>query len=104
MEEVQKKGLTRHIGISNFSLEMLERFKYNCEIMPYAIQVECNIYRQNKPLLRYCEDNNIYLMAHTTIGHPPMKGPFGVPSSRTQLSSLLPMQSTRHQHRSASSS
>lgn len=27
MEDAQKKGLTRHIGVSNFSLEMLERIK-----------------------------------------------------------------------------
>ncbi|EAX94991.1 oxidoreductase, aldo/keto reductase family protein [Trichomonas vaginalis G3] len=77
MEECQKKGLTRHIGVSNFSIEQLERIWFNCEIKPYANQVECNIYRQFKPLLSYCESHNIYLMAHTTIGHPPLKGPFG---------------------------
>ncbi|EAX94879.1 oxidoreductase, aldo/keto reductase family protein [Trichomonas vaginalis G3] len=77
MEECQKKGLTRYIGVSNFSIEQLERVWFNCEIKPYANQVECNIYRQCKPLLEYCESHNIYLVAHTPLGHPPLIGPFG---------------------------
>lgn len=79
MEKVQKEGLTRYIGVSNFSIEQLERIKFNCEIMPYAIQVECHVYKQQRPLLKYCEQNNIYLMAHTTIASPPLKGYRGVP-------------------------
>ncbi|EAY05486.1 oxidoreductase, aldo/keto reductase family protein [Trichomonas vaginalis G3] len=34
MEECVKKGLTRHIGVSNFSIEMLERIWFNSEIKP----------------------------------------------------------------------
>lgn len=74
MEECMKKGMTRHIGVSNFSIEQLERVWFNCDIKPYANQVECHVYKQHHPLIDYCESHNIFLMAHTTIGHPPLKG------------------------------
>lgn len=74
MEQAVDDKLTRFIGVSNFSIEQLERLRFNSRIQPYANQVECHLYRQNKPLLDYCEQHGIYLMCHTTIGHPPLKG------------------------------
>lgn len=74
MEQAVDDKLTRFIGFSNFSIEMMELVWFNCRIKPYANQVECHLYRQCKPMLKYCEEHNMYLMCHTTIGHPPLKG------------------------------
>lgn len=79
MEDVQRKGLTRFIGMSNFNLDQLQHLYNNCTIKPYAIQNECHLNNQQKNLLKYCEEHNIYLIAHTTIGRPPTKGPKGCP-------------------------
>lgn len=39
MEDVNKKGLTKSIGISNFSKKQIERLLQNCEIAPVTNQV-----------------------------------------------------------------
>lgn len=78
MEQAVDDKLTRYIGVSNFSIEQLERLRFNSRIQPYANQIEVHLYRQCKPMLQYCEEHNIYLMCHTTIGHPPNTGYKGV--------------------------
>lgn len=39
MEELQRKGLTRSIGISNFNIEQIERLLKSAEIVPVTNQV-----------------------------------------------------------------
>lgn len=39
MEELQKKGLTRSVGVSNFNKKQLERLLSKCTIPPVTNQV-----------------------------------------------------------------
>ena len=67
MERLVEKGLVRHIGVSNFSIEMLERLRYlpEIKIQPYTNQVEMNLFMQQPILLSYLVSRGISLMAYS---------------------------------------
>jgi len=73
MEKLVEKGLVRHIGVSNFPIPMLERMKYSQEvkIQPFTNQVEMHLYMQQYPMMRYLEENKIWLTAFAPLGKDP---------------------------------
>jgi diketogulonate reductase-like aldo/keto reductase len=79
LEKLVEKGLTRKIGVSNFSIEMLERMEFSpqVKIQPYTNQVEHNIYLQQSALIAYLERRKIYLTSYSPLENQ-RKGPFGV--------------------------
>jgi diketogulonate reductase-like aldo/keto reductase len=80
METLVDKGLTKHIGVSNFSIEMLERMEFSprVKIQPYANQVEHSIYNQQVAMVEYLTRRKIYLTSWSSFGSG-QTGPFGVP-------------------------
>ena len=55
MEAVQEKGLTKAIGISNFTITKTEALLKTAKIVPAVNQVECHPYFQQQKLKEYCE-------------------------------------------------
>ena len=49
------KGLSRAIGISNFSITKTERLLQTAKIVPAVNQVECHPYFQQQKLKEYCD-------------------------------------------------
>lgn len=70
MEKLVEKGLVKHIGVSNFTIELLEKMIKSGEmtIMPYANQVELHLYMQQEPLIEYCNKHNIKIIGYSTLG------------------------------------
>jgi len=70
MENLVVKGLVRRIGVSNFSISMLERMKYSPDITikPYTNQIEMHLYMQQNPMMKYLEENKIWLTAFSPLG------------------------------------
>ncbi|KAK8836352.1 hypothetical protein M9Y10_039695 [Tritrichomonas musculus] len=70
MEKLVSNGLVKHIGVSNFSIELLERFRFDprIKIQPYCNQVECNLYMQQEALRMYCEFRGMYLECYSPLG------------------------------------
>ncbi|XP_026440418.1 non-functional NADPH-dependent codeinone reductase 2-like [Papaver somniferum] len=68
MEECQKLGLTKSIGVSNFSCKILEELMATATIPPAVNQVEMNPMWQQKKLRDYCKANNILVTAYSTLG------------------------------------
>ena len=67
MEELQKKGLCKSIGVCNCNIRHLEEIKKIATIMPVVNQIECHpLFTQNE-LRDYCRQNNIRVMAYTSI-------------------------------------
>ncbi|KAJ8970468.1 hypothetical protein NQ317_009442 [Molorchus minor] len=81
MEEVQKKGLTKSIGISNFNSKQVERLLKHASIVPVTNQVECHAYLNQNKLRKFCLDRGIILTSYSPLGSParPWKKP-GDPS------------------------
>ena len=69
METLVEKGLVRHIGVSNFTINQLERLKHSgIRIKPYTNQVEFHLYMQQKPMRNYLHDEGILLTGYSTLG------------------------------------
>lgn len=68
MEALVEKGLTRHIGVSNFSAKKLKSLLENSTIQPEMNQVELHPYLQQNSLLAFCHQHNVHLTAYSPLG------------------------------------
>ncbi|KAK7411619.1 hypothetical protein VNO78_03054 [Psophocarpus tetragonolobus] len=68
MEECQKQGLTKFIGVSNFSCKKLENLLSFATIPPSVNQVELNPTWQQKKLREFCEAKGIIITAYSPLG------------------------------------
>lgn len=68
MVEAKKLGLTRHIGVSNFSIKKLKDLISKSDEIPEMNQVELHPYLQQKELLEFCKSNKIHLTAYSPLG------------------------------------
>ena len=68
MEDVQIKGLTRHIGVSNFNIPKLKVLIENAVIKPEVNQVELHPYFQQNELVAFCQTNDILVTAYSPLG------------------------------------
>ena len=67
--ELQKKGLCRSIGVSNFTIEHLKELEDKFGVIPAANQVEFHPYHYQKDLLEYCNSKNIIIEAYSPLVH-----------------------------------
>ncbi|KAF5175312.1 Non-functional nadph-dependent codeinone reductase [Thalictrum thalictroides] len=68
MEECQALGLTKSIGVSNFSPKKLEQLLSTSKIPPAVNQVEMNpVWQQNK-LREFCKSKGIVITAFSPLG------------------------------------
>ncbi len=72
------KGLTKHIGVSNFSIANLNQLIRGSSVVPEMNQVECHPYLDQKELLAFCKDHSILMTAYSPFGSldrsPALKG------------------------------
>ncbi|KXJ77159.1 hypothetical protein RP20_CCG008215 [Aedes albopictus] len=70
LEECQRKGLTRSIGVSNFSEEQLKEIMIEGSIKPVVNQVECSLGFHQADLRKFCNKEGIIIMAYSPLGKP----------------------------------
>ncbi|KAM6567542.1 hypothetical protein CsatA_026670 [Cannabis sativa] len=68
MEECQNLGLTKSIGVSNFSSKKLQTLLATAKIPPALNQVEMNPVWQQKKLRKFCQENGILITAYSPLG------------------------------------
>ncbi|PLK44698.1 aldo/keto reductase [Emticicia sp. TH156] len=68
MIDMKTKGLTRHIGLSNFSIKKISALRDETGVMPEALQIELQPFLQQKNLLNYAQQNNIALTGFCPLG------------------------------------
>ncbi|KAK4260706.1 hypothetical protein QN277_003787 [Acacia crassicarpa] len=68
IEKCQKLGLTRSVGVSNFSTKKLEKLLACATIPPTVNQVEMNPCWQQKNLREYCKVKGITITAYSILG------------------------------------
>ena len=66
-EYLYKIGKVKTIGVCNFKIGHLEELKKTAEMMPMVNQVEVHPQSSKNDMLRYCEENNIQLVAWSPI-------------------------------------
>lgn len=71
MEKLVEKKLVKRIGVSNFTIELLEKFLLSdIKILPYANQVEQHLFLQQEALIDFCTKHNIIVEGYRTLGGP----------------------------------
>ena len=60
----------RHIGLSNFSVPLVDRILKMAKVKPYCNQVECHPHLQQRVLLKHCHEHGIRLVAYHPLGKP----------------------------------
>ena len=70
MEDIQREGLARSIGVSNFLIHHLEPLLDFADILPTVNQIEFHPYLQQPELIEFCENHKIQVEAWS----PLMKG------------------------------
>lgn len=68
LEEFKSQGLIKHIGISNFNEKQIQRLLNNSVVKPECLQVEIHVYMQQPELLKFCADNDILVVAYSSLG------------------------------------
>ncbi|KAE8722656.1 D-galacturonate reductase [Hibiscus syriacus] len=68
MEDCQRLGLTKSIGVSNFSCKKMAHILAFAKIPPAVNQVELNPLWQQKKLRDFCKANGILLTAYAPLG------------------------------------
>lgn len=69
MNRAREAGLTRHVGVSNFSVSQLEAARRASAAPILTNQVQFNPYEPQRELLRYCQDEGILLTGYSPLAH-----------------------------------
>lgn len=66
MRELKDDGLVNHIGVSNFTVELLDKALLETDEI-IANQVEMHVFHQQQKLHRYCMNNRLFLTAYSPL-------------------------------------
>jgi diketogulonate reductase-like aldo/keto reductase len=65
--EVQSQGLSRSIGVSNFTIPLIERLLEKFDVVPAVNQVEFHPFLYQKELLEFCRNKGIQIEAYSPV-------------------------------------
>ena len=68
MEELQKEGLIKNIGVCNFNVALLRDLMAASTIKPSVLQVELHPRLTQKKLIKYCETQDIKMNTFSSFG------------------------------------
>ena len=68
MEELQRSGLVKRIGVCNYSAALLHDLMAYAEIKPAMLQIESHPYLTQENLIRAAQDYNIAVTAFSPLG------------------------------------
>ncbi|EED16817.1 D-xylose reductase (Xyl1), putative [Talaromyces stipitatus ATCC 10500] len=68
MESLVDKKLSRSIGISNFSVQLIMDLLRHARIRPATLQIEHHPYLQQKELIKYVQSEGIVITAYSSFG------------------------------------
>jgi alcohol dehydrogenase (NADP+) len=66
--DLKEKELTKHIGVSNFSIKKTNRITEETGVMPEVIQLELHPFLQQKDLLNFANERSIFLTGYCPLG------------------------------------
>lgn len=69
LEELKSQGLARNIGVSNYTVEHLQRLMERSGTVPAVNQIEFHpfIYEQQKAVLAFCKEHGIVVEAYSPL-------------------------------------
>ncbi|KAJ8713924.1 hypothetical protein PYW08_007544 [Mythimna loreyi] len=76
LEDCQRSGLIRNLGLSNFNEAQIQEIWKSATFKPQVLQVELHAYFQQKELRDYCTEHDIVVTAYAPLGSPGAKNHF----------------------------
>jgi 2,5-diketo-D-gluconate reductase A len=67
LRRAKSEGLTRDIGVSNYSIEQIEELVYRTGEMPAVNQIEWSPFGHSPRMLDFCRDNDIVIQAWSPL-------------------------------------
>ena len=67
LRRAKREGLTRDIGVSNFSIEKIEELVYRTGELPAVNQIEWSPFGHSPRMLDFCFDNHIVIQAWSPL-------------------------------------
>ncbi|QUS42380.1 aldo/keto reductase [Tardiphaga alba] len=74
LAHARQMGLTKHIGVSNFTVALIEQAVAACEAPLVCDQVEYHPYLDQTKLRAACDDNDLALIAYSPIARGNVRG------------------------------
>jgi len=74
LEDAVQQGLTRAIGVSNFSPQQIDELLEYASIKPDVNQIELQPYLQQDELLAYAKKNGLVIVAYSPLGNLKREG------------------------------
>lgn len=72
LEDAQKAGKLRSVGVSNFLVDDLQNILDNCTVIPAVNQVLCHVSSTPAALIEFCQRNGVLVEAYAPIAHGKM--------------------------------
>lgn len=66
--DLKEKGLTKHIGVSNFSIKKINQITDETGVLPEVLQVELHPFLQQQKLLDFANEKGIFLTGYCPLG------------------------------------
>lgn len=67
LEQCQREGLCKDIGVSNFSIAHLQKLMQMCSVQPAVNQVEVHPFLQRRELIQFCREHGIVVEAYSPL-------------------------------------
>lgn len=93
MEDIQRLGLAKSIGVSNFNKEQLQRVIKESSIKPAALEIEVHPQLIQTELIELCKSEGIIVMGYSPLGSLVMR--FGIDFPGPKMSDPLLMDLAR---------
>jgi len=71
---LQKEGLIRSIGVSNFNIEQVDRVLRLSEIKPAVNQIEIHPYLSQVGLVEFCQRHDVVVTAYSPFSSTDNQG------------------------------
>ncbi|XP_028039842.1 aldo-keto reductase AKR2E4-like isoform X1 [Bombyx mandarina] len=68
LEDAQRMGIVKGIGLSNFNKQQLERVLKEGTIKPDAIQIEVHLQNVQKEMVEFCQSEGVVVMGYSPFG------------------------------------
>lgn len=81
MEDCVRFGLTRSIGVANFSIEQIDRLLRHVQIAPAVNQIEIHPLFNQKKMIQFCKKRGIVMIGYWPLGINDLSG---IPQSPDQ--------------------
>ena len=66
--DLKEKGLTKHIGVSNFSIKKINQIIEESGVIPEVLQIELHPFLQQQKILNFTQEKGIFLTGYCPLG------------------------------------